>query len=187
MQDCRYANEILRNIVDFAFADEEKGASTLASLASTSKILHIHAVGVLWQVLPNIKPLLMCMPKNIWKTPPRLTDTVEGGYKLARLPCADDWSRCNNYAARVLWLGYSHFSKPLTGDIWRGVLPHTRLVILGGLSLPNLRHICWHTTGYTVETLLLSPVLISRGLVELDIGVQEGPSSLCALFNTLRN
>ncbi|TFK69874.1 hypothetical protein BDN72DRAFT_583880 [Pluteus cervinus] len=106
MQRVLYTEELVQNILNIAFADEKKGASTLASLASTSQLWHTRAVSVLWHTLPNIKPLLRCMPRDIWKTTPRVFDETQTQHcELKRLPGVDDWSRCNYYASFVRWLG----------------------------------------------------------------------------------
>ncbi|TFK68134.1 hypothetical protein BDN72DRAFT_58868 [Pluteus cervinus] len=170
--------EIIRNILNIAFADEEKGASTLVSFTLTSKFLHPLAVDVLWHTLPNIKPLLNCMPPDIWRGPPN------ADFELQRPLRADDLSRCHHYAPLVRRLGYSRSSEPLAKDIWEGVSPHTmQTLLLGGLSLPNLRHISWH--GFNLgakEILLLSP-LLPLGIVEIDFSAHNSDLPLCALFS----
>ncbi|TFK68144.1 hypothetical protein BDN72DRAFT_898346 [Pluteus cervinus] len=144
--------EIIRNILDITSTDEQKGAATLVSFASTSKFLHLHAVDVLWHTLPNIKPLLNCMPSDIWREAPNVAQDFE----LQRPPRTEDWSRCNYYASRVRRLGYSRSSGPLDKDIWEGVSPRTMQTILeGGLSLPKLRYLCWHFSSRGADEVLL--------------------------------
>ncbi|TFK69866.1 hypothetical protein BDN72DRAFT_583629 [Pluteus cervinus] len=179
---CLYVAELLSNIVDFAFADQDNGGLALASLASTSKSFHVPAVDVLWRALPNIVPLLKCLPSDLWRGSHDMT------YTLTRYPRADDWTRFNYYAPHVRRLGYSHSFKPLAGDIWCGVALITRLAIPAcGLHLPNLCCICWHTEARKLEeAFFLSSLILPRGMVELDFGVQES-WSLLALLPTLNN
>jgi hypothetical protein len=64
---CLKALNILSTICDFALQAPEDGPKTLAAVAVTCRAFENTALDVLWRTLPNLVPLVKCLPPDAWK------------------------------------------------------------------------------------------------------------------------
>lgn len=69
--------EILVSICSSLLHDEDKeGLRALVSLARTCRRLQGHSLDLLWHSLPTLAPLILTMPRDLWK----LETSTDGFY-----------------------------------------------------------------------------------------------------------
>ncbi|KIM81022.1 hypothetical protein PILCRDRAFT_89306 [Piloderma croceum F 1598] len=149
MHACLSIPEILTIICNQLVSNDEldvknQDLASLTALARTSHIFSELALNALWYGLPNLAPLLLCMPSD-------LLDRQPGGGKrlfLRRSIVSTDWSRFDYHAKRVRSLGFLHRSeaRQITPD--SEVLRAIRLSRPLAQLCPNLRHLNWSYVGY---------------------------------------
>jgi hypothetical protein len=168
MHACLSIPEILAIICNELVPNDEldsvnnQNLASLAALARTSHIFSELALNALWCSLPNLAPLLLCMPSD-------LLEEKQGGRKrlvrpntsslssflilicvlkfLRRSIVSTDWPRFDYHAKRVRSLGFLHRrAHKITPD--SKVLRALRLSRPLALLCPNLRHLNWGSTGY---------------------------------------
>jgi len=68
MHACLNISEILSTIFELAYKDSpgRPNMHTLASLAITCQWFREPAVSILWRSLPNLTPLVKCLPSDAW-------------------------------------------------------------------------------------------------------------------------
>ncbi|TFK93099.1 hypothetical protein K466DRAFT_538637 [Polyporus arcularius HHB13444] len=136
--------ELVRNICQHL----EDDRASLAVLARTSKAFHEPAVGSLWYRLPNLVPLVKCLPPDAWKVDYK---TIS----LTRTLHPADWAAFLKYSALVRELGTYEGRWPKVLD----VKLHDDVVIrLAGLRptlvlFPNVENLNWLTIELEAEAL----------------------------------
>ncbi|RDB23316.1 hypothetical protein Hypma_009322 [Hypsizygus marmoreus] len=112
MHECLRINEILSNIFEHLFEQRPPGLDpvfdcdidpekALFRLAITCRTFTEPALDELWKVQRVLKPLIRCMPADLWSD-------VEGKpLTFTRALQATDWERFDFYARRIRELGYA--------------------------------------------------------------------------------
>ncbi|KAF7966567.1 hypothetical protein HWV62_37871, partial [Athelia sp. TMB] len=112
MHHCLELPEIVSNIAEEVAADEDKGPSpwaTLASFARTCRVISEPALDSLWKVQSSLVPLLQTMPADLWWKDPSI-----GTWITIRRPVVPtDWARFRTYAPRI-----RHFVKFQEGNCY---------------------------------------------------------------------
>lgn len=60
------------------------GSSTLAVLARTCKLFSEPALNILWHYMPNLNPLIRCLPSDAVETVPKDAPSASLGAKIVR-------------------------------------------------------------------------------------------------------
>ncbi|KIJ65158.1 hypothetical protein HYDPIDRAFT_27880 [Hydnomerulius pinastri MD-312] len=100
MHRALFIREVLVNIFYWQRYAFPKGRATLCALSRTCRTFHDPALDALWRELDHIKPLVLCLPKDLYSI-----ESNVGGQglilKQVRPLTSADWSIFERYAARV--------------------------------------------------------------------------------------
>lgn len=67
MHHCLKVEEIVRNIADLHVSEGHKShKSDVAHLAFSCRTLYEPAMDALWRELVSLKPLIRCLPEEVW-------------------------------------------------------------------------------------------------------------------------
>ncbi|KAK2463392.1 hypothetical protein APHAL10511_004478 [Amanita phalloides] len=156
--------------------------STLATLARVSRVFTELALNLLWHTIPDLGPLIRCMPQDLWE----MDDEIE--FERPRLMfCRSilpaDWDIFKVHAARVRKFGFPYTLVDLEPSAY-GVLA---CASVGRLPLlPRLTHIRWldlTDNVFPYINLFLSPIIIC---LEFDIiSFNDEPDSVGLRFSLL--
>ncbi|KAJ7760083.1 hypothetical protein DFH07DRAFT_940015 [Mycena maculata] len=130
----------------------------LAALAATCTTFHGPALDALWSTQNSIKPLLSCMPEDLFNS----SVSVSRGMPVLRRPMIHiDWARFMSYAARI---------KKLTVGPDRGLSAFGPLLLScvpNGLSFPSLKSLVWQRSAMDFQyiRIFFSPALSSIDFV----------------------
>lgn len=67
MHRCLFILDVLGIIFNEIFEDSESGPETMAALARTCQDFQDTALDILWKEVPDLVPLLKCLPSDAWK------------------------------------------------------------------------------------------------------------------------
>ncbi|KDQ49743.1 hypothetical protein JAAARDRAFT_212042 [Jaapia argillacea MUCL 33604] len=135
--------EIFEIIATFA------GGGKLANVVSLALTCHDFtepSLNIIWHTLPDIAPLIMCMPSDLWETE-RIWVSFEyfTMIKFRRSLVESDWERFDYYAPRVKELGEhpEEYHQPrrmaLHPNVYRDLVPRRHPARL----LQQLRNLIW--------------------------------------------
>ncbi|KAK2463393.1 hypothetical protein APHAL10511_004479 [Amanita phalloides] len=139
--------------------------STLAALARVGRDFTEPVLNALWRSIPDLRPLIRCMPQDLWEE--EAIEFEEPRLTFCRSILPSDWDRFKIHAVRVRKLGFSELPHYDLGLNVYGVLA---CASVGRLPLlPRLTHIRWLGTAddeFPYINLFLSPFIIH---LEFDI------------------
>ncbi|RPD62528.1 hypothetical protein L226DRAFT_329759 [Lentinus tigrinus ALCF2SS1-7] len=123
--------------------------ASLATLARTSKIFQKPAVASLWYDLPNLVPLVKCLPPDAWE----VNDNV---LSLTRPLCPTDWTKFLEFSGLVRELGADRI--PFDWNVGQYRLHNEVIKRLAGLRptiilFPKVYAIDWRTLDLDIESL----------------------------------
>ncbi|KAI0712339.1 hypothetical protein C8Q76DRAFT_676855 [Earliella scabrosa] len=127
--------EIVRNICEYT--DER----TLAVLARTCKAYQEPAIQSLWRILPNLSPLVYCLPSTVWEVQNHQL-TIREEALLSR-----SWTTFLKYARHVRKLGTFSWGRKTRVNIHHSVVSLLCALRPTLVLLPNVRIVSWHSLG----------------------------------------
>ncbi|KAH9891785.1 hypothetical protein C8Q73DRAFT_88452 [Cubamyces lactineus] len=160
--------EILRYICEYADDD------TLATMARCARFLHDPVISVLWSVLSDLGPVIMCFPEDAWSL------DGQNGLHVNRPLNHSDWARVLKYLPYVRQLGVapSQVDYELKYDAWEAICTFRPTIVL----FPNLRTIYWSPLRLLDRQMPHLLAMIGERLTKLDIGrVQHRADTNAAL------
>ncbi|KAH9891746.1 hypothetical protein C8Q73DRAFT_792088 [Cubamyces lactineus] len=172
MHSIAYISEILTLICEYA------DYSTLALLARSSRVLHEPAIQVLWKLLPDLSPLIMCLPQDAWEL--EQGDTPLHVLSITRVLAPGDWTSFLKYSSLVRVLGhqFKNFNRYRLGgkraryiepsdDLWVTLCAHRPTPFL----FPRLRTLSWVSLG--LQNVHLPLFLLSLGEYVQEIRISQ--------------
>ncbi|KIJ69468.1 hypothetical protein HYDPIDRAFT_106090 [Hydnomerulius pinastri MD-312] len=158
----------------FSYGDELRVDSdyiepriSLAGLARTCRALHKPALDVLWKELPDMTPLIKCLPRDLW------CEDSDGVLHFMRALTRSDLSVFCTYASRVRLLGFhcgntyntvSHINAAILHEIFRALRLWEPLWCS---LLPQLVDFAWDDPQEA--NLPLLPLLLCKGVQYLSL------------------
>ncbi|RDB17368.1 hypothetical protein Hypma_001836 [Hypsizygus marmoreus] len=178
MHRCLGVLDVLQNIFSLVFQSPTHGSMDLAQLAVTCQLFRAPALDILWRTLPNLAPLIRCIPDDAW--------SLVGNYLSLRRTVADsEWARCNIYAPLVRRLGYASHPTSCTGDIILDPKIFEILSVKPIISFSNLQELRWRADRTTMPWIhtLLGPQLFN---LDLDLPAEDPNFFIPVLINSLK-
>jgi hypothetical protein len=65
MHRCLEVLDILLNVFDYVYADEQDGVCQLSLVSRTCRTFQAPALDILWRSLPNLVPLVKSLPASV--------------------------------------------------------------------------------------------------------------------------
>ncbi|KAI8980606.1 hypothetical protein BD414DRAFT_420382 [Trametes punicea] len=142
MRRCLHYLDILQNICEQAYEGgyDADCRAVVAALNLTCRAIHRVAVRVLWSRLFSLRPLVKCMPTDVWTEEIEDGSGFRGGISLTRPPDAPDWARFLANAAFVKSFKRFGLRADLDEDSYRVLCLYRPGP---GPLLPNLRELIW--------------------------------------------
>ncbi|KAI0352219.1 hypothetical protein OH77DRAFT_1498095 [Trametes cingulata] len=135
--------DVLRNICEQAYEGgyDPDCRATVAALSATCRAIHRVATTVLWSRLFSLRPLVKCMPEDLWTEEIHCTDDPEAERSicLTRPPDPTEWDRFIANAIHVT--SFKRF--PLAPDLDEESYRTLCLYRPGPSLLPNVRELIW--------------------------------------------
>ncbi|KAJ8495086.1 hypothetical protein ONZ51_g1908 [Trametes cubensis] len=182
MRRLLHSPDILHNICEQAHEGgyDADCRATVAALNATCRAIHRVAVKVLWSRLFSLRPLVKCMPADLW------TENVEDGsdlrstISLTRPPDASEWGRFQSNAALVTSFKRFGLAPDIDEDTYRTLcLYHPGSHPL----LPNLRELIWEEPDADVFEYGFQ--LLGPKLTTLHLGQPPSDSLLLPILRSL--
>ncbi|KAI0370117.1 hypothetical protein BV20DRAFT_1036126 [Pilatotrama ljubarskyi] len=146
-----HSPDVLKNICEQAYEGgyDPDCRATVAALSATCRAIHRVATAVLWSRLFSLRPLLKCMPEDLWAEDDAGTDRSKGeiSISLTRPPDLSEWDRFLANATLVTSFKRFGLAPDLDEDTYR-----TLCLYRPGASpiLPNLRELSWEESDADV-------------------------------------
>ncbi|KAH7906104.1 hypothetical protein BJ138DRAFT_671320 [Hygrophoropsis aurantiaca] len=146
--------EIMRIICSEVLEPSDPNSRRLFSrLARTCRAFKDPALNALWSYLPSLKPLIQCLPSDLW-----WLDLDSGNLTFRRAMLPADWAIFKDYAARVRTLGAATNNTPVF-TIFQGIDFEVISVLSCTLArknalLPNLRELNWLSGSHSSHIFL---------------------------------
>ncbi|KAI0640308.1 hypothetical protein C8Q77DRAFT_1046209 [Trametes polyzona] len=143
MHRCLYSPEVVKNICEQAYEGgyDPDCRATVAALGTTCRSIHRIAVKVLWSRLFSLRPLVKCLPEEVWIEEIRDVDTPKNnGISLARPPDAWEWGRFYANALHVTSFKRFGLAPDLDEDTYRTICLYRPAT---SPLLPNVRELIW--------------------------------------------
>ncbi|KAH7928597.1 hypothetical protein BV22DRAFT_1082616 [Leucogyrophana mollusca] len=163
---------------------DRTGKATLAVLARTSRLFYSCATEVLWATLDSFRPLVQCLPKDLWRI-------EQEKLVLQRHLSAHDWAIFYRYAWRVRALNGSSRVFPrkdsvrfLNSEVYRAFsFPPAFNSLLPRLT--SLQWVCVSKEAFPFIRSLLTDRLTSLTLHLPTVDLSVSEKSILASFGTL--
>ncbi|KAI0829096.1 hypothetical protein BC628DRAFT_1315937 [Trametes gibbosa] len=143
MNLCLHSPDILRNICEQAYEGgyESDCRATVAAFGATCHGIHRVAVKVLWSRIFSLRPLVRCMPADLWRESIQEDDdSLSSTISLTRPPDTSEWARFVANAAFVTSFKRFGLAPDLDEDTYRTLCLYRPQ---SSLLLPNLRELIW--------------------------------------------
>ncbi|KAH7925254.1 hypothetical protein BV22DRAFT_1034258 [Leucogyrophana mollusca] len=137
---------------------------TLASLARTCRSFHDPALDLLYADMTTLKPLIKCMPRDLWKE-------TEQELTFMRPMTHNDWNIFQRYARRVRRLYFGPDIRPLIGSAVYQALGYPPFPS-GSVLFPKLHKL--QTNQIVDDEIPFLNVLLKSPLKELLLDVRAG-------------
>ncbi|KAI0673999.1 hypothetical protein C8Q78DRAFT_1068180 [Trametes maxima] len=183
MLQCLRSPDIIRNICDQAYEGgyDPDCRATVAALNATCRAIHRVAAQVLWSRLFSLRPLVKCMPEDLWREDMQDDDSdLRSTISLTRPPDLSDWDRFLANANLVTSFKRFGLAPDLDEDTYR-----TLCLYRPGPSplLPNLRELIWEEPD--ADVFEYGYQLLGPKLTTLHLGQPPSDSLLLPILRSL--
>ncbi|KAI0756071.1 hypothetical protein C8Q80DRAFT_5724 [Daedaleopsis nitida] len=181
-RQCLQCPDVLKNICEQAYEGgyDPDCRATVGALNATCRAFHRVASKVLWSRIFSLRPLVQCMPADVWVE--EVLDVTDGRSAIAvtRPPDPSDWERFIANAAFVTSFKRHGLDPDLDDDTWC-----TLCLYRHGPApfLPNLRELVWEEPD--ADVFEYGYQLLGPKLTTLHIGQPPSDSLLLPFLRSL--
>jgi hypothetical protein len=161
MHHCLFITEILYLICEEIWLGVEQRHKTLATMARCCRAFEAPALDVLWRVQDSLKPLLACLPADIWQERDSVRCLVRsnGVDSVGRQKRSPSQSRAINPADMIRFDHYAKRINMLTVTLSKSMADIMETLSRTGSLFPNLHNLGARAVSDTSADPLLVPSL----------------------------